>query len=216
MIPVIRWCNSTLEKGEHSIKVVKFCLALTLILIAGLVIYFTIYIIDSFNIPPVSIIHPESYLNIFTLLVFNICVFTIFILYPIIRGIRWCFKKGQSSKPTKQPGSETDKNEKSISSNIISIFLSGTSILLGTYPIFLIAFMSIKDITDYLSEIDFIIMAVYLIILPLSGIIISVISIIWKKWWLPRITLLYCCVEFINAVIFMAVILLQPIETLIG
>jgi hypothetical protein len=143
-------------------------------------------------------------------------VFIIFILYPIIRGITWCFKNGQSAKTTKQPGSETDKNEKSISSIIISSFLSGTSIVLGTYPIILIAFLSIEDITDYLSEIDFIIMAVYLIILPLSGLIISVISIIWKKWWLSRITLLYCCVELINAVIFMAVILLPPIETLIG
>jgi hypothetical protein len=87
---------------------------------------------------------------------------------------------------------------------------------LGTYPIFLIVLLSIDDITDYISQIDFIIMAVYVIVLPLSGLILSTVSIIWKKWWLSRITLLYCCVEFINAVFFVMLILFPPIETLIG
>jgi hypothetical protein len=148
------------------------------------VVYFAIYIIDSFSIPPVSILRPENFLNISTLLVFNTVVLAIFCLSPIIRGIIWCFKKGPSTIPSKQSWSETSKTEKSISSIIISIFLSGTSIILGTYPIILIVLLSIDDILDYLSEIDFIIMAVYVIVLPLSGLILSTVSIIWKKWWL--------------------------------
>jgi hypothetical protein len=180
------------------------------------VIYLAIYVIGSVSIPPMSILHPESFLNISTLIVFNTCVFTIFFLFPIISGIRWCFNKGQSTQPTKQSFPGTDKNGKGISSTIISIFLSGISIILGSYPILLIVLLSIDDITEYISQIDFIIMAVYVIILPLSGLIISIISIVWKKWWLSRITLLYCCVEFINSVFFIALILFPPIETLIG
>ncbi len=163
-----------------------------------------------------SILRPESFLNISTLFVFNTCVLAIFILYPIIIGIILCFKKGQSTKPTKQSQSEIDKSEESVSARIVSIFLSGASIVLGTYPIILMLFLSIEDILDYLSELDFIIMSVYVIVLPLSGLILSTVSVIWKKWWLSRITLLYCCVEFINAVFFIALILFPPIETLIG
>ena len=179
-------------------------------------IYLAIVIVDSFSIPPLSILRPESFLNTSMLFVFNTCVFAIFILYPIIRGIIWCFKKGQSTKTTIHSQSEIDKSEKSVSVKIISIFLSGASIVLGTYPIILMLFLSIEDILDYLSELDFIIMFVYVIVLPLSGLILSTVSVIWKKWWLSQMTLLYCCVEFINAVFFIAFNLIPPIERLIG
>lgn len=173
-----------------------------------------IYIIIEIDFKPFYFypFKPESYLNISTFTIFITCIVTTIILYPIIKAIRWITKKPViETRLSLQP--KTLASEKDISSMFISVFLSIASMGLCSYPIFFIILVLQEDVYYYLSEVDFVILVVYILLLPLSGLIIAIISSIWKNWWVPKITLFFGCMQLILALFLLVFLLSPPVET---
>jgi|WetSurMetagenome_2_1015567.scaffolds.fasta_scaffold36931_4 hypothetical protein len=185
--------------------------SLIILIIGGLaVIAGAIYVLTNLDLEPHYFypLKPDSYLNISTFTIFITCVVTTLLLYPIVKTIRWIIKKpAKETKLYLQP--KTLISDKDIFSVFISAFLSIVSMGLCSYPIFFIILVFQEDINNYLSPVDFVILVVYILLLPLSGLIIAVISSIWKNWWLPKITLFFSCMELILA-LFLLVLMISP------
>jgi hypothetical protein len=174
-----------------------------------------IIFISTYDLEQIRLFDLSSFINIDVLMMIDVSILVCAGIYVIIMLMISLIRKNNGRRTSAAELSEKYSLRQKLLMDLPMLILSGISIILASYPIlFMIAF-SFSDIFAFLSYLDYILITINALLMPLTATIIAVVALLWKKYWVTKFSLFYSVVFLINGLFLVFYFLIPDLEIMI-
>lgn len=197
------------------LRLQKAFLLILLVLICVIILGAGIIFISTYDLEQIRLFDLSSFINIDVLMMIDVSILVCAGIYVIIMLMISLIRKNNGRRTSAAELSEKYSLRQKLLMDLPMLILSGISIILASYPIlFMIAF-SFSDIFAFLSYLDYILITINALLMPLTATIIAVVALLWKKYWVTKFSLFYSVVFLINGLFLVFYFLIPDLEIMI-
>ncbi len=197
------------------LKLQKAFLLILLVLICVIILGAGIIFISTYDLEQIRLFDPSSFMNIDVLMMIDVSILVCAGIYVLILLMISLIRNNNGRRTSAAELTEKYSLRQKLRMDLPMLILSVISIILASYPILFMLALSFSDIFAYLSYLDYILITINALLMPLTATIIAVVALIWKRYWITKFSLFYSVVFLINGLFLIFHFLIPELEIMI-